>query len=240
MSNFKFKKLSKNEIFEILKISNKNFIKRNHILGLTKKELEKLTIKILELNPNLVFLQNETVKNYFQKDFEKLTGRLIFLKDNFKYSTVFVRRFIKDFPKEINGIQFIQKCLVKRLFYSESDFIFLHENFAQNIKTSKYFILDEEILLSDYFVKNQEKDFIDLIIRQAESIFNLKYFNVKILDIDDGGIFFKFGKNYIIKFFKPGMDISYFTECVNLLNLTKIKDLCFIDNFLKFSWGYTF
>ena len=137
------------------------------------KNTNKLVDKITELNPEMIFLKNDT------------PGRVVFFIGKYKYSTI-PRGGINS---EISDTVEIYPNLYKSKIY------FNYQKINNNINIclvkSEVKIIDEEILASDFCRRNSIKP-IDKMIQDIKKYFNinLTYQNIVVSE-DDLFVFIK-------------------------------------------------
>ena len=107
---FKFERLSRSEVFEILR---KTLTPESSSTPIFESELQLLVSKIEHLNPSLIFLENSTIRRVRKHQNDILSERLIFFKNGYKYSIVDF-----DFTEnQFNEIERVTKNLYRRPFY---------------------------------------------------------------------------------------------------------------------------
>lgn len=126
---FKFERLSRPEVFEILR---KALAPESPRTPIFESELQLLVSKIEHLNPGLIFLENSTIRRFRKHQNDILSERLIFFKNGYKYSIVDF-----DFPEnQFNEIERVTKNLYRRPFYYGRKFEFV-DNDKTLLKTLK-------------------------------------------------------------------------------------------------------
>ena len=229
---FEFERLSRSEVFQILRISS---TEDSTTPLLSESELQGLVSKIEYLNPSLIFLKNATLKQFRQHKNDILDGRLIFFKDGYKYGTLLTFNSLEN---QFTDIEMVFKNFYKRPFYYRQNFEFVdsNKNVIRNLKTGQYIILDEEILSKRFFIQNKVSDHILLMQWQIKRYFNLDLKNIKLDLVDDTYFIFLTKDSLIIKIFEDTtIDRDFIIRIMKQfrLDFLKLKDFVFIDGYLK-------
>lgn len=228
---FKFERLSRPEVFEILR---KALTPESSYIPIFESELQLLVSKIEHLNPSLIFLENSTIRRFRKHQNDILSERLIFFKNGYKYSIVDF-----DFPEnQFNEIERVTKNLYRRPFYYGRKFEFVDnaKNVIKNIETGQYIILDEEIFAERFFIANKVRDHILLMRQQIKKYFNIDLKDIKLKYADDFYFAFQTKDFLIIKIFEETrIDKNFIIELMKnfKLDFPKFKDFVFVDGYLK-------
>ena len=231
---FEYQRLLKSQVLEILKISNDRMVEEsNEYNPMSKPELTALTNEIESLNPDLIFLKNNTIKFFNHHQFN-LDGRLIFFKNGYKYSTLFS---INSLENKFEDIKLISRNFYQRKFYYGSDYEFvdMSKNVIRNTKTTQHIILDEDILSKKFFIENKTDDFVLLMQNQFKKIFNLNPKNIRLIFANEVGFIFLVDNFLIIKIFKTTIekDLLIFLMKNFKIKLQELKAPVIINGFFK-------
>ena len=148
---------------------------------LSDSERKLLFVNIKKLNPEMIFVKKN--HHFGHQDF-----RISFYDSVFKYSTVISKRKITS--KNLNT-EMIYPYIYKTKIVKGREVV------TNLIKTSnKYIIVDEEILVNDYFLENDSSTPIEDII---EEIFNIYGDDVTPYFIDEDVFIFESKKYFYFK-----------------------------------------
>lgn len=232
---FEYQRLLKSHVLEILKISNDQMAEESKEYNpMSKPELIALTNEIESLNPDLIFLKNNTIKLFSHHQFNILDGRLIFFKNSYKYFTLFS---VNSLENKFEDIKLISRNFYQRKFYYGSDYEFVDvlKNVIRNTKTTQHIILDEEILSKKFFIENKTDDFVLLMQNQFKKIFNLNPKNIRLIFADEVGFIFLVDNLLIIKIFNTTIDkdLPIFLMKNFKIKLQELKAPVIINGFFK-------
>ena len=231
---FEYQRLLKSQVLEILKISNDQMAEESKEYNpMSGSELTALTNEIENLNPDLIFLKNYTIKLFNHHQFN-LDGRLIFFKNSYKYFTFFS---VNSLENKFEDIKLISRNFYQRKFYhgSNYEFVDVSKNVIRNTKTTQYIILDEEILSKKFFIENKTDDFVLLMQNQFKRIFNLNPKNIRLIFADEAGFIFLVDNFLIIKIFNTTIDkdLLIFLMKNFKIKLQELKAPVIINGFFK-------
>ena len=234
---FEYEKLTEKEIFDILRISNENFSEFYEFQILTNQELYELTNRIIQLNPSGLFFKTGTVQEYKTGIRTFSDARLIFFKDNFKYSVFFSIKVLGDHFKDF-GIEMISRYFYKIPFIWGMDYVFADEsnNSVKNIKTGDIIVVDDEVLANDFFIESRIINPVPKLLRQVNTFFGLHLKVLELFEINDDYIIFASKNNIFLKVLDIAcIDYNFLVKLIRRhgVKFKRVKQSVFAGGYLK-------